>query len=359
MTARIAVLRGDGIGPEVVNAALRVLRSCVEIEERPALVGGAAIEAVGDPLPRPTVDVCRESDAVLLGAVGDPRFEHFERRPEQGILGLRRELGLWANLRPARHIGLTTPLREVLARRADLLIVRDLSGGVYFGEPRGAQVGEAFNTWRQTADQTRRIAHVAFKAARGRRGRVTSVDKANVLEASRVWRSTVEQVAREYPEVVLEHRYIDAMSFEMLANPKRFDVILADNLFGDILSDEAAAVVGSIGLLPSASLGEGTPLFEPVHGSAPTIAGRGIANPVGAILSVAMMLEYALSRPDLARAIEAAVTSTLTVTRTPEIGGTATTDEFTSRVLWHLESGERSDATRGGDEPAAAYGWGV
>lgn len=357
MSARIAVLRGDGIGPEVVDAALRVLRACVDFEERSALVGGAAIDAVGNPLPESTLESCHESDAVFLGAVGGPAWDHGPLRAEEGILGLRRNLHLWANLRPARYMGLETPLRESLVRRADLLVVRDLSGGVYFGEPRGTSPGEGFNTWRQTAEQTRRVAHVAFRAARERRGRVTSVDKANVLEASRVWRAAVEEVATEYPDVVLEHRYIDAMSFEMLAAPQRFDVVLADNLFGDILSDEAAAVVGSIGLLPSASLGDGTPLFEPVHGSAPSLAGRGIANPVGAILSAAMMLEHAFERPDLARNVETAVTLALSDCRTPDVGGAASTAEFTARVLVHVEA--QSWLSGPEMESAPAYGWGV
>jgi 3-isopropylmalate dehydrogenase len=357
MSARIAVLRGDGVGPEVVNAALRVLRACVEFEERPALVGGAAIDATGEPLPQATIEQCRESDAVFLGAVGGPAWENSGRRAEEGILGLRKALSLWANLRPARYMGLPTPLRENLARHADLLVVRDLAGGVYFGEPRGTGETEAWNTWRQTTEQTRRVAHVAFKAARQRASRVTSVDKANVLEASRLWRAAVIAVAAEYPDVALEHRYIDAMSFEMLAAPQRFDVIVADNLFGDILSDEAAAVTGSIGLLPSASLGDGTPLFEPVHGSAPTIAGRGIANPVGAILSAAMLLEYALGRPDLGRQVESAVTLALGDCRTPDIGGTASTADFTSRVLLHLEA--QAWFANGEVESVPDYGWGV
>jgi 3-isopropylmalate dehydrogenase len=356
MLPTVAVLRGDGVGPEVIEAALSVLGACATVRVREALVGGAAIDKTGDPLPAETLEVCKKSEAVLLGAVGGPRWDASPVRAESGLLRLRQGLRLYANLRPARYMGLATPLQESLVRHADLLVVRDLAGGVYFGEPRGYSGDVAFNTWRQTAEQTRRVAHVAFKAARRRRGRVTSVDKANVLEASRLWRNVVSEVAREYPEVELEHRYIDAMSFEMLQAPQRFDVVLAENLFGDILSDEAAAVVGSIGLLPSASLGDATPLFEPVHGSAPTLAGRGIANPTGAILSVALLLEHALGRADLSRVVQAAVAETLRELRTPDVGGSATTSEFTSRVHRHLSWLRFSE--RHLEEPSTCE-WGV
>jgi len=356
MAATVAVLRGDGIGPEVIEAALSVLGASIAIRTRECLVGGAAIDASGDPLPPQTLEACRASDAVLLGAVGGPRWEG-PLRAEDGLLRLRRELGLYANLRPARYMGLPTPLRDSLARRANLLIVRDLAGGVYFGEPRGGDAASAFNTWRQTAEQTQRVAHVAFKAARARRRRVTSVDKANVLEASRLWRRTLAEVAREYPDVELEHRYVDAMSFEMLEAPHRFDVVVAENLFGDILSDEAAAVVGSIGLLPSASLGSGPSLFEPVHGSAPALVGRNAANPVGALLSVAMLLEHALGRRDLARAVELAVEATLREVRTPDIGGNHTTSEFTAAVHRNLAWAKYQEPAPA--EEVASYGWGV
>ncbi|HET7293369.1 MAG TPA: 3-isopropylmalate dehydrogenase [Vicinamibacteria bacterium] len=355
MLPTITVLRGDGVGPEVIEAALSVLGACHPVKVREALIGGAAIDASGDPLPAETLAACRESRAVLLGAVGGPKWEDAPRRPEEGLLRIRQSLGLYANLRPAKHLGLPTPLHERLVRHADVLVVRDLLGGVYFGEPRGATGTEAFNTWRQSREQTARVAHVAFREARRRRRRVTSVDKANVLEASRLWRATVNAVAKEYPEVELEHRYVDAMSFELLQAPQRFDVVLAENLFGDILSDEAAAIVGSIGVLPSASLGEQTPLFEPVHGSAPQVAGRGIANPTGAILSVAMLLEYALDRPDLARSLERAMAEALREARTPDIGGTATTAELTGAVHRHLEWLRWQEPQA---EPAA-YEWGV
>ena len=335
MVPKVAVLRGDGIGPEVVEAALAVLGACTPFHAREALIGGAAIDATGDPLPPETLELCRQSDAILLGAVGGPRWDG-AARPEDGLLRLRRGLGLFANLRPARYLGLATPLRESLARQADVLIVRELAGGVYFGEPRGTTGTDAVNTWRQSADEVRRVAHVAFRQARRRRRRVTSVDKANVLETSRLWRRIVAEVGLEYPDVELEHRHVDAASFELMQAPHSFDVVLTENLFGDILSDQLAVVVGSIGLLPSASLGPGPGLFEPVHGSAPSLAGRGLANPAGAILTVALLLEHALGRPDLARTVEAAVVGALREVRTPDVGGSGSTGELTAAVHRNL-----------------------
>ena len=331
MTPTVAVLRGDGIGPEVIESALSVLGACLPVRVKEALVGGAAIDATGDPLPAETLAVCRASNAVLLGAVGGPRWDGAVRA-EDGLLRLRRGLDLFANLRPARYMGLPTALREEVARNADILVVRELAGGVYFGEPRGGDGTGAYNTWRQSAEEVRRVAHVAFQQARSRRRKVTSVDKANVLETSRLWRSVVTQVASDYPDVELEHRYVDAASFDLVQAPYRFDVVLTENLFGDILSDEVAVVVGSLGLLPSASLGPGPYLFEPVHGSAPALAGRGVANPTGAILTVAMMLDHAFARPDLGHLVETAVAAALRDVRTPDIGGTATTAEFTAAV---------------------------
>jgi 3-isopropylmalate dehydrogenase len=357
MLPTVAVLRGDGIGPEVIEAALSVLGACTPVRVEEALIGGAAIDATGDPLPPATLSLCRQSQAVLLGAVGGPRWDAGPVRAESGLLGLRQGLGLYANLRPARFMGLPTPLRDGLVRQANLLVVRDLAGGVYFGEPRGNDGESAFNTWRQTKAGTARVAQIAFREARQRRRRVTSVDKANVLETSQLWRATVDEVGRSYPDVSLEHRHIDAMSFEMLQSPQRFDVILAENLFGDILSDEAAAVVGSLGLLPSASLGDGTPLFEPVHGSAPALAGRGLANPTGAILSVAMLLEHALGRADLARLVEEAVASALREARTPDIGGSATTAELTALVHRHLAW--LRDTGSAAEGSLMSYEWGV
>jgi 3-isopropylmalate dehydrogenase len=357
MTPKIAVLPGDGIGPEVTSAAVSVLQELMPVEIREAPIGGAAIDEAGDPLPRATLELCKSADAVLLGAVGGPRWDGLPVRAEEGLLRLRRELGVYANLRPARYMGLPTPLREGLARNADMLIVRDLSGGVYFGEPRGGGADAAVNTWRQSAQEVRAVAHVAFRLARRRRQLVTSVDKANVLEASRLWRRVVSEVAAEYPDVALEHRYVDAASFEILRAPQHFDVILTENLFGDILSDEAAAVAGSIGLLPSASLGPGPGLFEPVHGAASAIAGRGVANPTGALLTVALLLEHGLGRPGLARVLERAVSAALREAKTPDVGGSATTAQFMAAVdrnlCWSRWSGEAEE-----EEPPGV-GWGV
>jgi len=264
MKPKLAVLPGDGIGPEVTRAALRVLKACLPHEAHEALVGGAAIDATGDPLPPGTVALCRESDVVFLGAVGGPKWEAAAVRPEQGLLRLRRTLDVYANLRPARYLGLPTPLKESLVRQADLLVVRELSGGVYFGEPRYEKPEEAVDTWRQTRDEVLRVAHVAFKLARRRKKHVTSVDKANVLASSRLWRRVVIEVAADYPDVTLLHRYVDAASFEILRVPHAFDAILTDNLFGDILSDEAAGIAGSIGVLPSASPAHGSSAEEPL-----------------------------------------------------------------------------------------------
>ena len=334
-TATVAVLRGDGIGPEVLESALSILGSCLQVRLREAKIGGEAIDAGGDPLPEETLQACLTSSAILLGAIGGPRWGQPVAAAE-GLLRLRQRLGLFANLRPVRHHNLPTPLREGLARHADILVVRDLAGGVYTGVPRSEQAGEAVNTWRQTEDQVRRVARLAFHQAAKRRGRVTSVDKANLLETSRLWRRVVDEIAREFPAVHLEHRHVDAMAFELLQAPHRFDVILTDNLFGDILGDEAALIAGAIGVLPSASLGDGPAIYKPVHGPAPDLAGRGAANPTGAILAVAMMLEHSLHRPDLARIVESAVNVTLRDVRTPDVGGKATTREFTEAVHRNL-----------------------
>jgi len=356
MKPKIAVLPGDGIGPEVTKAALRVLEACLPFEAREGLVGGAAIDATGSALPAETLALCRDSTLVFLGAVGGPKWDAGPVRPEAGLLGLRKALDVYANLRPARYLGLPTPLKEGLARHADILVVRELSSGVYFGEPRFLGEHEAYNTWRQTADEVRRVAHVAFKLARRRRKHVTSVDKANVLEASRLWRRVVIEIAAEYPDVTLEHRYVDAASFEILRAPHQFDVIVTDNLFGDILSDEAAAVAGSIGVLPSASLGPGPGLYEPIHGAAPDIAGKGIANPTGAILTVGLMLEHAFRRPQMARAVESAAIAALREQRTPDVGGHATSEQVTDAVLKHLQWSRWSTDT---EEEAVPAEWGV
>ena len=315
----IVLLPGDGIGPEVLAAARLVLEAVSSrfgrsfaIESH--AIGGVALHAGLPALPAETLDACRRADGVLLGAVGDPAFDHLPSadRPEGGLLALRKGLGVYANLRPAKiwpGCGSAGPLKPEIAAGSDLLIVRELTGGLYFGEPRAIdrQAGVAFNTMRYSVTEIERIARVAFEAASRRRRLVTSVDKANVLETSQLWRSVVSHVAGDYPDVSLQHMYVDACAMALVTTPTRFDVILTENLFGDILSDEAAVIAGSIGLLPSASLGDGPGLFEPVHGSAPDIAGRDLANPVGAIASAAMLLEHGLEAVDEARAIERAI----------------------------------------------------
>ncbi len=310
----VAVLPGDGIGPEVTTEAVRVLRSTADlfgyaIETAEYPVGAAGVEESGDSLPARTRDAVVEADAVLLGAVGHPSLAAAEgkRRPEAGLLALRKLLKAYANLRPVTvHPALqhASPLRPERLEGVDLLIVRELLGGLYYGEPRSLGATEAVNTLRYTVPEIERVARVAFEAARGRRRLVTSVDKANVLEVSQLWRETVTRVGNEYPDVRLEHLYVDFAAMRLVTNPVDIDVLLTENLFGDILSDEGAVLAGSLGLLPSASIGDGPGLFEPVHGSAPDIAGKGIANPIGAIASAAMLLRHGLGLPDAASAVE-------------------------------------------------------
>lgn len=323
MTGRIVVLPGDGIGPEVVDGALSVLAAVGaafghRFETASFPIGGAALRAGGAPLPAATLSACLSAQAVLLGAVGDPTFDDAPRhqRPEASLLALRQAMGVYANLRPARlWPGLegAGPLKPDRVAGTDLLVVRELLGGLYFGEPRhvDAAFTAAVNTMACTRPEVERIAHVAFRLASARRQRVTSVDKANVLEASQLWRHVVSDVARQYPGVTLDHMYVDACAMALALNPRQFDVVLTENLFGDILSDEAGAVVASLGLLPSASLGGGPGLYEPVHGSAPSLAGRDVANPLGAILSVAMLLRHSFDLEDEAAAVEAAVAEVL------------------------------------------------
>jgi 3-isopropylmalate dehydrogenase len=319
---RIAVLPGDGIGAEVIAEAQKVLQTVGtrfghHFVFQPGLIGGVALDSTGLPLPEETISLSRNADAVLFGAVGDPRYEHLEpkMRPEQGFLGLRKSLGLFCNLRPVwvhPDLAETSPIRSELVRGVDLLIVRELTGGIYFGEPRIEGLERAVDTMVYTRAEVERIARVAFRLARGRRGKVTSVDKANVLACSRLWRKTVEDVGLDYPDVTLEHVLVDAATMHLITRPRDFDVILAGNQFGDILSDEASVLAGSIGMLPSASLAEGRHgLYEPIHGSAPDIAGRGIANPLAAILSAAMLLRHSLDMEDEARAVERAVQQVL------------------------------------------------
>ena len=319
---KVAVLPGDGIGPEIIAQADKVLRRLdLSIEFKEAPVGGAGYEAAGDPLPSATLKIAKEADAVLFGAVGDPRYDKLERakRPEQAILGLRKSLGLFANLRPAQVYpqlaGASTLKPEVVAG-LDLLIVRELTGDIYFGEPRGIRERngsrEGFDTMRYSEPEIRRIARVAFEAARKRSRRVCSVDKANVLETSQLWREVVTQEAKNYPDVELTHMYVDNCAMQLVRNPKQFDVIVTGNMFGDILSDEASMLTGSIGMLPSAALDErGKGLYEPIHGTAPDIAGKDVANPLATILSAALMLRYSLGQLQAAQRIEHAVSEVL------------------------------------------------
>jgi 3-isopropylmalate dehydrogenase len=324
---RVACLPGDGIGTEVTAAAMRVLASLpleVELDERP--FGGRAIHEHGDPLPEETLEACLAADAVLLGAVGLPEFDGAPVRPEQGLIRLRGALDAYANLRPTRGDGV------------DLLIVRELVGGLYFGASGRRPDGSAFDTCEYSPAQIERIARRAFDLARGRSGRLTSVDKANVMETSRLWREVVTGLAADYPDVRLEHVLADTAGLLLVQDSGRFDVIVTENTFGDILSDVAAGATGGLGLAASASLGDDGPgIFEPVHGSAPDIAGRGIANPTGSLRSVALLLRHGADEPELADALERAIDAALEASPTPDRGGTATTDEFADVVLRSLD----------------------
>ena len=329
---KIAVLPGDGIGTEIVAEAVKVLNALdLRFELETALVGGAAYEAHGHPLPEPTLKLAKEADAILFGAVGDWKFDTLDRplRPEQAILGLRKHLGLFANFRPAicyEELVNASSLKPELISGLDILIIRELTGDIYFGQPRGRRIAtdghfpgaeEAFDTMRYSRPEVERIAHVAFKAARTRKaagseGRVTSVDKANVLETFQFWKDIVTEVGLQYPDIALDHMYVDNAAMQLVRAPKKFDVMVTGNMFGDILSDEASMLTGSIGMLPSASMNANNQgLFEPSHGSAPDIAGKGIANPLATILSAAMMLRFSLNQPDAAGRIEAAVKAVL------------------------------------------------
>ena len=323
---KIAVLPGDGVGPEVVAEAVKVLAAIrgkglvFEIEQAP--VGGAAYDAAGDPLPEPTLELVRKADAILFGAVGGPRYDALprEKRPEQAILRLRKALNLFANFRPASvfpELADASTLKPEVVAGLDLLIVRELTGDIYFGQPRGIRkledgMCEGFDTMRYTDAEIRRIAHAGFRAALKRSGKLCSIDKANVLETSQLWREVVSAVGEEYAAVKLTHMYVDNAAMQLLKNPKQFDVIVTGNMFGDILSDEASMLTGSIGMLPSASLdAKGKGLYEPIHGSAPAIAGKNLANPLAAILSAAMMLRYSFDQERVAARVEAAVKKVL------------------------------------------------
>lgn len=345
---RIALLAGDGIGPEVIAVARCVLEALsLPIYWSEGLVGGAAYKATGHPLPPETLAVAKAADAILFGAVGDPTCDALERhlRPEQAILGLRKELGLFANLRPATlfpELLDASALRPEIAREIDLMIVRELNGDVYFGEKgmrtTGDGLREGYDIMSYNEDEVRRIARVGFETAMARGRKLCSVDKANVLETSQLWRNVVIETHAEYPQVELSHMYVDNAAMQMVRNPGQFDVIVTGNLFGDILSDQASMCAGSIGLLPSASLDEsGKGLYEPIHGSAPDIAGQGKANPLATILSAAMMLRYSLGQVDAADRIEAAVAAALAGgARTPDLGGSQTTAQMGDAVLAQL-----------------------
>jgi 3-isopropylmalate dehydrogenase len=345
----IVSLPGDGIGPEVCREALRVLEvACshagrsLEIAEFP--IGGVALDAGEEALPERTRIAAQAADAVLLGAVGLPKYDGQpgNRRPEKGLLDLRKALGVYANLRPVRAIpalSALSPLKAELLAGVDLIVVRELLSDVYFGEPRGIQGDRAFNTMSYTRQEVRRVAKIAFELARRRKKHVYSIDKANVLEVSQLWRATVIELQREqYPDVKLEHQYVDSAAMDLIRTPKKFDVIVTGNLFGDILTDEAAVLAGSIGLLPSASLGDGPGLFEPIHGSAPDIAGQNIANPLGAIGSVASLLDT-VGLSEQARAVDRAIDKVLQAGhRTRDLGGQVTTEQMGSYVCKALES---------------------
>ena len=354
MTLSVVTLPGDGVGPEVTAQAIRVLHTVsdllnLDIEIQEELIGGAAFDSVGTPLPKQTIEQCCSANAVFLGAVGGPQWEEIEveLRPEQGLLGLRKALGLFANLRPIKiHPALmdSSVLRPERLKEVDILIIRELTGGLYFGK-RGRSTSHAFDTCEYSVSEIERIARLAGNLAKTRQGKVTSVDKANVLDTSRLWRDTVNQVfAAEFADIKLEHNYVDAAAMYLLSRPADFDVLLTENMFGDILSDEASMLSGSLGLLPSASLSiDGPGLFEPIHGSAPDIAGQNIANPCGAILSVSMLLRHSLNQPQAADAVEQAVagvlndglrTSDLAIAEDATISTTAFGDAVLSRLAF-------------------------
>ena len=361
---KIAVLPGDGIGTEIVAEAVKVLQVLdLNLELESALVGGAAYEAHGHPLPESTLKLAQAADAILFGAVGDWKYDKLERalRPEQAVLGLRKSLGLFANFRPAicyeQLVGASS-LKPELISGLDILIIRELTGDIYFGQPRGRRTSpdghfpgaeEAFDTMRYSRPEIERIGHVAFQAARKRSQRVTSVDKANVLETSQLWKDVMTEVGKQYPDVALDHMYVDNAAMQLVKAPKRFDVLVTGNMFGDILSDEASMLTGSIGMLPSASLNAGNQgLYEPSHGSAPDIAGQGVANPLATILSAAMMLRFSLNQPQAAARIEAAVKDVLASgLRTPDIWSEGTTKVGTRAMGDAVVASITKKATKG------------
>jgi len=366
MSYRIAVLPGDGIGPEVVRQSVKVLKTIEKVfghkfEIEYGLVGGSAIDEKGVPLPEETFRLCEESDAILLGAVGGPKWDNLPShlRPEQALLGLRGGLKLYANIRPIKTyktLIFSSPLKPELLEGVDFVIVRELTGGLYFGKPKERYEKDgkiyAVDTMLYSEDEIRRIAKIAFEIAKNRNKKVTSVDKANILETSRLWREIVENVAKDYPDVKLEHMYVDNCSMQIVKYPKQFDVILTENTFGDILSDEASVITGSIGMLPSASLGEDSKgLYEPIHGTAPDIAGKNIANPLGTILSTAFLLRYSLHLEEPAKKIEEAVEKILEkgyftmdlYQGNPYAKKLVSTEEIGDLVVEYIERGDLSE----------------
>lgn len=347
MNKKIAVLPGDGIGPEIIEQALKALRAIEEkfghsFEYTEALVGAAAIDATGNPYPEATHKICVESDAILFGAIGDPKYDNDPKakvRPEQGLLAMRKSLGLFANVRPVNTYDIladASPLKEEIVKGVDFVVYRELTGGIYFGEPRGRnEAGDkAFDTCVYSKEEIIRVSKLAFKTAQTRAKRLLLVDKANVLATSRLWREVVTELAADYPDVTLECMFVDNAAMQMITNPRGFDVVLTENMFGDIITDEASVITGSLGMLPSASLGEKASLFEPIHGSFPQGAGKNIANPIATILSAAMLLEYAFKAFDEAQAIRSAIDQILEERYvTSDIkNGTKSTSEVGDRV---------------------------
>lgn len=343
MKRKIVTLPGDGIGTEIMNSALNILAEAskkfdfeYEIESFP--FGGAAIDAEGEPLSERTLTACQEADAILLGAIGGPKWEKAEKTPEQGLLQLRKTLGLFANVRPIRvpeAIVHLSPLKEEIVKGSDFVVVRELTGGIYFGEPRRLEDDFALDTCPYSGEEIRRIVRKAFEMAKNRKKKVTSVDKSNVLATSKLWRKITEEIAEEYPDVVLEHQLVDSAAMKLITQPSHFDVIVTDNLFGDILSDEASVITGSLGMLPSASHSEhGPSLYEPIHGSAPDIAGKNIANPMSMILSVTMMLRESFGQYDMADELEKICDDVMIEgILTGDLGGKATTSDFEEAVI--------------------------
>lgn len=347
MDKKIAVLAGDGIGPEIMASSLEVLqaasqKSDVTFTFEEHYFGGAAIDACGNPFPKETLEACQNADAILLGAIGGPKWEHAENTPEQGLLALRKALKLFANIRPISVPDVLldrSPIKEAIIKGTDFVIVRELTSGMYFGEPRFLGETEAYDTNYYHEEEIRQIVRQAFKIAQGRKKQVLSVDKANVLATSKLWRRVAEEVALEFPDCTLKHQYVDSAAMKIIQNPRDFDVIVTENLFGDILSDEASVLPGTLGVLPSASYGEtGIALYEPIHGSAPDIAGQNIANPVSMILSASLMLRQSFGLDAMADQIEAACFATMEAgLLTKDLGGDTTTSAFTQAVIQRIE----------------------